>query len=221
MIGAIKPTKATTPLLYAPAKHRRRPRDAYSTPPELTRALVIGLRQAGLTLPTPVHDQCAGAGRLIDALNAHGVDCTGSDLYPGDYPPHRSISPRSFDATKLRDLADAIELCDARSLVTNPPYGRQANLCIQNACMCVAADMVGMAAFLLPLPWEAAASRQRVSNMRFCALRIVCCWRPEWIDGTGGGGKMNYVWLVWTHRPQRFPPTLPHTRSIYVSKDDR
>jgi hypothetical protein len=71
-----------------------------------------------------------------------------------------------------------------------------------------------LAAYLLPLPWEAAGNPSRLALMRAVRLRIVCCWRPEWIDGAGGGGKMNYAWLVWA------PPGLCLPQTVYVSKEE-
>ena len=55
--------------------------------------------------------------------------------------------------------------------------------------------------------------------MRSTSFRIVPCWRSTWVPGTKGGGKMNYVWLVWTqdgfHKLYR-RPTFPV--SIYLDK---
>lgn len=43
--------------------------------------------------------------------------------------------------------------------------------------------------------------------------RIVPCWRPEWIEGTGGGGTMNHAWLVWAREGTG-------ATNIYVSREE-
>jgi hypothetical protein len=200
-------------MFYSPPEHARHLRDHYATPPELVHALVIGLRQGGLTLPTPVHDPCAGAGKLIDELTRLGFTATGSDLHPDEYPPHPAVPRFPVDAGGDEPtLPQAAMLVGARSIVTNPPYGRQAERIVEAGVRAVRNGAVGTAAYLLPLPWEAAGRPSRLKLMRAVRLRIVCCWRPEWIDGTGGGGKMNYAWLVWT------PPGLCLPQTVYVEK---
>jgi hypothetical protein len=192
-------------MFYAPAVHARRGRDHYSTPHELTRALVSGLKEAGIDIPSPVYDPCAGNAMLLDSLRGMGLEVRGSDLYPEEYSPREFLRREKADA---RDgLAIARRLGRCRSIVTNPPYGRIAQAIVKTGVDLVKTGDVEMAAFLLPLPWEAASNAERVHLLKKAAYRIVCCWRPEWIDGTGGGGKMNYVWLVWVRdhgflRPQ-------------------
>jgi hypothetical protein len=68
-----------------------------------------------------------------------------------------------------------------------------------------------MAALLAPALWEAASGPRRVTLMRAMALRIVCCWRPIWIEGTAGGGKLN-AWHVWTREAPPFPHAIQVTR---------
>ena len=99
---------------------------------------------------------------------------------------------------------------DCRSLVTNPPYGRKAEPIVRAGVKLVERETIELAAFLVPLPWESAARRSGL--MRSMTLRIVPCWRSVWVPGTKGGGKMNYVWLVWTNTKATFPI------SIYLDK---
>jgi hypothetical protein len=192
-------------VLYAPPAHARRARDHYSTPADLARALLSGLRQAGLELPSPIYDPCAGEAALLRALNLPGF---GSDLYPDEYRSSLWILEEPIDATDVLALSAALigGKTSPRSIVTNPPYGRTAVRIVEAALRLMDAGQVDLAAFLLPLPWEAAGTRLEL--MRRLSLRIVCSWRPEWIEGTGGGGKMSSVWLVWTQNPPRFPLTV-------------
>jgi hypothetical protein len=187
-------------MLYAPPLHARRPNDFYKTPRELAIGLRVGLRCAGMDLPTPIHDPCAGDGCLIDRL---GLDGSGSDLFPGDYPSDRRLSTTPTDARDLPALTGALN--GARAIVTNPPYDRDALPIVENAVELVFKGAVEMAAMLLPAPWEAAGTPRRVALMRAMNLRIVCGWRPVWIEGTNGGGKQNFAWYVWTRDTPPFP----------------
>ncbi len=195
-------------MLYAPPRHARRARDFYSTPPELTAALRLGLPQLGLDLPVPAYDPCAGDGRLLQALGAPGF---GSDLFPAAYPACPWIIDAPVDASDPDALAEALGA--SRAIVSNPPYGRDAARIVHACVKLLEADAIELAALLLPLPWEAAGSASRLALMRHALFRgrIVCCWRPEWIEDTGGGGKMNSAWLVWARQGSG-------NASVYVSK---
>ena len=176
---------------YAPTAHERRANQHYPTPPDLARALVEGLTAAGMDLPRPVYDPCCGEGALLDTLGGLRL---GSDLYPDSYPARIDRWTTSIDAKDPDAMAKAKG--SARSLATNPPYGRDAEPIVRAGVELVVTGQIDLAAFLLPLPWEAA--RSRADLMDSMRLRIVPMWRSVWIPGTRGGGKMNYVWLVWT-----------------------
>lgn len=195
-------------MLYAPPAHARRARDHYSTPVELARALIGGLSQAGLELPPPIYDPCAGEAALLRALNLPGF---GSDLYPDEYRSSLWTLETPIDATDPEALAGVMRAARARAIVANPPYGRTAPRIVEAAVGLLDAGQADLVAFLLPLPWEAAGTR--LALMWRLSLRVVCSWRPEWIEGTGGGGKMNSVWLVWTRHPPRFPVTVYEGRA--------
>jgi hypothetical protein len=193
-------------MFYAPVEHARRAHDHYSTPPDLARALLLGLTEAGIDLPGPVYDPCAGDGALLDHLRP--LPSFGSDLFPAEYRQDPRVLTAPVDASDPVALADAMGA--ARSLVTNPPYGRAAQAIVEAGARLAREGVVELAAFLLPLPWTAAGSR--VALMRAMRLQITCCWRPEWIEGTGGGGKMNFAWLVWTRERTRFPSLVTVSR---------
>jgi len=186
---------------YAPATRARRKNDHYPTPPDLAQALPLGLALAGIFLPRPLYDPCHGEGALLDALGSPGF---GSDLHPASYRPRTSVWPDPVDATDPKAMADV--LGTARSLVTNPPYGREAQPIVEAGVELVRKSAIELAAFLVPLPWEAAGGR--LDLLRRMRARVVPCWRSVWVPGTRGGGKMNYVWLVWTRDVSAFPITV-------------
>jgi hypothetical protein len=185
-------------VLYAPPAHLRRAKDNYSTPKDLAQALPAGLALAGLELPVPLYDPCVGEGALLDGL---GLPCFGSDLFPNRYRQRLNFLPQPIDASDLAALAEAIG--SARAVVCNPPYGRAAPAIVKAGVELVRNGTIELCAFLTPLPWIAASSR--VGLMNNATLVITCSWRPLWIEGTKGGGKMSSNWIVWTRKPARFP----------------
>ena len=212
---------------YAPSKHTRENHDHYSTPPELAAALVVGLDRLGIAIPHPVFDPCAGEGRLLATLDTLGIPGGfGADLFPAAYPrrkwiheepidardhaalyevlgPCRSIltNPPTEDATSRPKLPAPKNALERRFRKNFPRYAKKELAAdIATAGMkLLEMGAIELFALLLPLPWEAAGGSRRLALMRSPLFRgrVVCCWRPEWIAGTSGGGKMNHAWLIW------------------------
>lgn len=193
---------------YAPAAHEKRPHQHYPTPPDLAQALPRGLSLAGIKLPQPLYDPCHGEGALLDALGGFGF---GSDLHPEAYRRRTRVWATPVDASDPEALESVLGV--SRSIVTNPPYGRDAEPIVRASVKLVEAGRIELAAFLLPVPWEAAGGRADLMNA--VRIRIVCCWRPVWIAGTDGGGKMSFVWLVWARLPH-----VQHSISFYLRRPD-
>jgi hypothetical protein len=185
-------------MLYAPPQHARQARDHYTTPVDVARALLIGLHQAGIELPVPLFDCCCGEGALLDAL---GLPAFGSDKFPHDYASRFNFSTTPVDARYPQALAEVIG--SARSIVCNPAYGNQAPAIVKAGVELVRNGTIDLAAYLVPLPWIAAGSR--VELMNNATLIVTCNWRPLWIEGTKGGGKMSSNWIVWTRKKTNLP----------------
>jgi hypothetical protein len=144
---------------------------------------------------------------LLDGL---GLTGSGSDLFPGAYPSDPRLLPAPVDARDPKAVARVLN--GARALVSNPPFGRDALPIAESMVELVRAGNIEMAALLLPALWETAGGPRRVALMRAMDLRIVCCWRPIWIEGTDGRGKLNYAWHVWTREAPLFPYAIQVTR---------
>ena len=152
-----------TVTFYAPAAHEKRPHQHYPTPPDLAQALPLGLSLAGLDLPRPLYDPCHGEGALLDALGGFGF---GSDLHPEAYARRTRVWAAPIDASDPEALE--LALGSARSVVSNPPYGRDAEPIVRASVKLVEAGRIELAAFLVPLPWEAAGGRaELMSAVRF------------------------------------------------------
>ncbi len=194
-------------MLYGPPLHARRANDFYRTPPDLAHGLMAGLQRVGVAAPIKVHDPCAGDGSLLDALSCSGGR-SGSDLFPGNYPRDPRLCPKPVDARDPDALRGVLDGADG--LISNPPYDQHALPIAESVVQLVREGTVKLAALLLPALWETASTPRRTALMRSMTCRIVVCWRPVWIEGTKGGGKLNHAWHVWNSKPNGVPE--PHPR---------
>jgi hypothetical protein len=228
---------------YPPPQHERNRHDHYATPPALAAALIIGLDRLGIELPAPAFDPCAGGGRLLATLDHLGVGGLGSDRFPEAYPRREWIHEDPIDARDPNEVYEVLGPCRSivtnpptkddqagkqkpqapkneleRRYRKNWPAYKQKEPAADIAYACLRLlkmDAIELFALLLPLPFEAAGGSTRLALMRspFFRARVVCCWRPEWIDGTGGGGQMNHAWFMWAR------DGVSHA-SVYVSRED-
>ena len=98
--------------LYPPPQHARHENNFYKARVDLAPGLLAGLRQAGLTLPAPLHDPCAGDGALLDGLGLVGFGSDFSQLHI-----HPITVPAGADRRARRRRWRRV-LCDARVLVS-------------------------------------------------------------------------------------------------------
>ena len=198
--------------LYNATDFERASADFYPTPPDLTRGLIDGLAQAAIALPGPILEPCCGAGALANVLATEsGLKVVGSDLYPERYTEAAAL----YATTSPVDARDAWRAAegdrddrrrgvgDEPALRPRPPPHRRgvpspAARRLHPFCRSAGAAPVRCC-------W---AARTPVSGSAL-ALRIVMPWRPEWIEGTKGGGTISSTWWVWTAEPR--PSALPGT----------
>ncbi len=203
--------------LYA-SHFERSPADFYPTPPDLTRGLIDGLAQAAIALPGPILEPCCGTGAMATVLAAEsGLKVVGSDLYPEAYTEAAALyaTTSPVDARDAGALLRVIELTGAAALVTNPPYGRDHHRIAEAFLHLLRGGSIRFAALLVPHQFDAAERRPHLFQDPLCALRIVLPWRPVWVAGTNGGGKISSAWWVWTTEPR--PRASPGT--VWISRD--
>ena len=198
--------------LYNATDFERAPADFYPTPPDLTRGLIDGLAQAAIALPGPILEPCCGAGALATVLATEsGLKVVGSDLYPERYTEAAALyaTTSPVDARDAGALLKVIEMTGVAALVTNPPYGRDHHRIAEAFLHLLRGGCIRFAALLVPHQFDAAGRRGHLFQDPLCALRIVMPWRPDWIEGTKGGGTISSTWWVWTAEPR--PSALPGT----------
>ena len=168
---------------YAPAAHERRANQHYPTPPDLAQALPRGLAEAGVLLPRPLYDPCCGHGALLDAL---GGPSFGSDLYPQAYRRRARWCCRSRSTPRTRTRWPGCWAL-SRSLVTNPPYGRDAQAIVEAGVELVRARRSRARGFPGPVAVGGGWKPDRPDALDAAPDRAV--WRSVWIPGTRGGGQ--------------------------------
>lgn len=144
----------------------RRKNDAYQTPPVAVVPLVPHLRGIR-TFAEP----CAGEGKLIAALQSHGLKCA----YRGDIED-------GLDA--LIDPALAYARVDA--IITNPPWTREILHPMIRRFQAIAPTWL-----LFDADW--AHTRQAVPFIDQCS-HIVSVGRVKWIEDSPYTGKDNAAW---------------------------
>ncbi|HEY0120621.1 MAG TPA: hypothetical protein VGC14_02475 [Rhizobium sp.] len=144
----------------------RRKNDAYQTPAPAVQPLIPFLRGIH-TFAEP----CAGEGKLISALEGHGLRCTFSNDIE-----------RGFDA--IIDLQFVESRFDA--IITNPPWTRE--LLHQ---MIVTFQSIAPTWLLFDADWV--HTRQAVPFIDQCS-HIVSVGRVKWIEDSKFTGKDNAAW---------------------------
>ena len=169
---------------------RRRPQDAYDTPPEV----VMPLLDADMRFLSPYFtfiEPCAGRGALMDTLEANGGEC----LWAYDIEPRAERVGR-IDALKLRvsHRADYI--------ITNPPWTRQ----ILEPMITHFRQM--MATWLL-LPADFAHTKYAAAHLKYCS-KIVTVGRVRWIPDSPHTSKDSAAWYLFGRDEV---PTVFHGRA--------
>lgn len=167
----------------------RKPADFYPTPPEVTRALILWLRERGVTSQKGsrqrrVHEPCCGEGHISEVLIGAGFDVTSHDLYDMSY----GISGVDYLRTPERNA----RYYDYDMVVTNPPFSL-AERFIRRALR--DAPVVAM---FLPTEYWHAKTRARLFRSRPPMAILALTWRPVFLAEERGTSPLaNYAWTVW------------------------
>jgi len=148
-------------------------RDFYPTPYEAVLPLVDHLPQKPFSFIEP----CAGDGRLVKHLNAHGGICTwASDIEPqADFV----IEADAFDVNY-----DEV----GQYIITNPPWNRK-----------ILHPMIEHFSSLAPtwLLFDADWMHTKQSTQYLTKLKkVVSIGRVKWIEGSNSVGKDNCCWYL-------------------------
>ena len=137
-----------------------------------------------------VWEPACGRGAITRVLEAFG-----HDVYETDIHDHGHDADRRVDFLTVPSSEDGPQ--KGRDIVTNPPYGRDAERFIRHAL-----TFGTRVAMLMRHEYDCAASRVDLFNCAPFAMKIVLTKRPRWIEGSKGSPRHNYAWYVWdwSHR---------------------
>ena len=165
------------------ADYPRRPMDDYSTPPEVTAALLKFMYKE---LSIRLCDPAPGAGQMVKTFKD-----TGYRVVRG---------PRDFLQQEQDWNGDE---CD---FLMNPPYGdRRMNLAVAfvDKALKISWPWRGKVVALLPFDFDCARSRRYLFEQRAFAGKIVLPSRIKWFNDKSG--SLEHAWFVWNHRHKGRP----------------
>lgn len=168
----------------------RKPRDLYETPPEVTEWLIPFLPQIGGTVWEPA----CGSGKMLRVLKRY-YPVFGTDIETGDDFLACNVAPETIGA-----------------IITNPPYGKDAERFIRHA-LDLMRTRRGVVAMLTRVDFDSAATRRDLFEREPFACKIVLTKRIVWFREPDGRPKAspseNHCWLIWDWR-HRGPARLAY-----------
>ena len=157
----------------------------YATPPEYVDCLAhyVDLSQRRIWEPA------AGEGHIAKRI----AEITGREVYATDLFD-RGFCPAGVDfIEQKRMLNDDIE-----DIVTNPPYGDEAEPFVRHAIE-LTKETGGMVAMFLRNEWDCSSDDRPdlFEGHPAYAMKIVVTKRPRWFAGSKGSPRHNYAWFIW------------------------
>jgi hypothetical protein len=163
--------------------YERIERDLYETPEWVTDC-VIGY----IDVQRPVWEPACGSGKMVRALEKHGLTVRGTDIGQGE------------------DFLEALSLPDpdVTAIVTNPPYALAREF-IQHALK-LTKPVAGTVAMLLRTDFDHAKSRQYLFGLcRQFRSKIVLTKRIKWFENSQGQPSFNHAWFIWDWKHEGAP----------------
>lgn len=187
------------PSMLGQTNYPRRPLDWYPTEPRCTRALLKEIPTIFGAMAT-AWEPCCGNGAISKVLADEGeVRVLSTDI--AEYDGFEPDALTDFFAIKNLEEMEALAGFIPATVVTNPPYGKDAEKFVRHAL-----DLLyphsGRLAVLLRSDWSAAKGRRDLFKTHPAyAGRINLLFRPRWIDPTPGvksaSPRFNYTWFCW------------------------
>lgn len=167
--------------------------DHYCTPQENVDCLLTHF----IPLPGLIWEPACGKGDISKRLMDFGFETWSSDLY--DY---------GFGTPGMDFLArDTLPHPKVRCIVTNPPYGDNAEKFIRHA-LDLMEPVRGQVAMFLRNEYDCGKGKMSLFGMPPFHKKIVVTKRPRWIEGSTGSPRHNYSFFIWDWRHVKGPAQI-------------
>lgn len=162
----------------------RKDRDLYETPEWVTKALLPYIPKDAY-----IWEPCCASGKIARVVEA----VASSDLVT-DY------GQSGVDFLQ-RDTPHAF----TNAIVTNPPFGKEAEKFIRHAINLYNDVPGAFLAFLLPIDFDSAKTRRDIfgpkgEGLRFAA-KLVLTKRIVWFEPAIASPSANHAWFIWSNNP--------------------
>ena len=148
-------------------------------------------------------EPCAGDGAVAEPLREFCRDVITTDIASHNgYQPDRLVDFFSIGADGGMTIEDIAALREHNGgdlpslIVTNPPYGKDAERVARHALKLMQ-PVSGMVALLCRHEWDCAKSRKDLFDHPAFAMKITLRHRPRWIADSKGAPRFAYAWYVW------------------------
>jgi len=177
------------PAMLGTSGYDRKPADRYYTIESwITEALLARIQLRGA-----VWECAAGAGHMLGVLEAAGHRMVASDIAGTGLGCAAAIAQ---DFLAARSLPAGVE-----SIVTNPPYHKQAPKKFIDHALRLTREREGIVAMLCRHEYDAAAGRRYLFDRPPFRQKLVLTKRPLWIEGRQKAGpRFPFSWYVWDWR---------------------
>lgn len=192
-------------------QYPRTPLDHYPTQPPPTQAL-MGVPQIAERIERAVvWETCCGDGAICKEIAPYVGDVLATDIaaYPG-FDPDALVDLLSLN--RLGDLNDHGITRVPNGIITNPPYGKEAQPIIEKSLELMR-EVDGFVVMLLRHEWDCADSRTPLfAHHPAFAAKITLTFRPHWVKPAegekAGSPRFSYAWFFWDWAKDPAAPAL-------------
>jgi hypothetical protein len=203
----------------------RKELDYYPTPSWVTAALIDSLfENRHVSEHYNVWEPAAGEGHMVNILTNHFLKLRYSDIKDYGYQ-NDSMHLKSFVTGDFLADTGSAGYSDIlgegfHAIITNPPYGDDAEKFIRKALQ-LSGRTIGVCAFLLRNEYDCSKGRVDLFNQYPFARKIVLTSRPKWIEGSTGAPRHNYSWYIWDYKYINKLPVIEYYVRPSSKKDDK
>ena len=176
--------------------------DFYPTPEWITEAIIPILLQHHLNKEYTVWEPACGKRHMSNVLGKYFKYLNESDII--NYDNNDKIYIIDFLKFNQKLLTESC-------IITNPPYGKDAEKFIRKALDILPKD-TGVCAFLMRNEYDCAKSRIDLFNQHPFARKVILTTRPKWIEGSDGSPRHNYSWYIWDYKHIGSPVIQYHVK---------